>query len=151
MRVCNPTLSCMQHFYLIYISQFSTRLPISPYRADLEAAAKAKTKLSAALSTLSADDARTISDLHTQLQDLEGVSAHLPAITSRLQDLSALHLQASTFATRLTSVENATREAERLLRGVEEAVSKVEDGWKANASAVESNVAALDERIKSLS
>jgi len=120
-------------------------------RADLEAAAKAKTKLSAALSTLSADDARTISDLHTQLQDLEGVSAHLPAITSRLQDLSALHLQASTFATRLTSVENATREAERLLRGVEDAVSKVEDGWKANASAVESNVAALDERIKSLS
>mmetsp|Transcript_6598 Transcript_6598/g.15816 ORF Transcript_6598/g.15816 Transcript_6598/m.15816 type:complete len:425 (+) Transcript_6598:17-1291(+) len=120
-------------------------------RADLEAAAKAKTKLSAALSTLSADDARIISDLHTQLQDLEGVSAHLPAITSRLQDLSALHLQASTFATRLTSVENATREAERLLRGVEEAVSKVEDGWKANASAVESNVAALDERIKSLS
>lgn len=79
------------------------------------------------------------------------MSAHLPAITSRLQDLSALHLQASTFATRLTSVENATREAERLLRGVEDAVSKVEDGWKANASAVESNVAALDERIKSLS
>ena len=75
----------------------------------------------------------------------------MPAIISRLQDLSSLHLQASTFASRLTAVENAATETERLLRGVEDAVTKVEEGWKANAAAVEGNVAALDERIKSLS
>mmetsp|Transcript_25055 Transcript_25055/g.54624 ORF Transcript_25055/g.54624 Transcript_25055/m.54624 type:complete len:425 (-) Transcript_25055:2079-3353(-) len=120
-------------------------------RADLEAAAKAKTKLSAALSTLSANDAKTISSLHTQLQDLEGISAHLPTIVSRLQDLSSLHTQASSFATRLTAVENAANEAARLIKGVEDAVDKVETGWQANSSAIESNVKALDERIKSLS
>ena len=59
-------------------------------------------------------------------------------------------MQASSFATRLTAVENAANEAERLLKGVENAVDKVEKGWKANSAAIESNVAALDERIKNL-
>lgn len=120
-------------------------------RADLEAAAKARSKLSSSLSSLPAEDAAAISALHEQLLDLEGVSAHLPAIVSRLGELSELHTQAADFSTRLSAVEGATDETERLLRGVEEAIERVESGWKSNLEAVERSVAKIDERVGSIS
>jgi hypothetical protein len=70
---------------------------------------------------------------------------------SRLQDLSSLHVQAADFSSRLASVENAAADAERLLRGVEDALGAVEEGWRSNAEAMEKNLAALDERTKGAS
>jgi len=119
--------------------------------ADLEAAAKARSKLSSSLSSLPAEDVAAISALHDQLIDLEGVSSHLPAIVSRLGELSELHSQAADFSTRLSAVEGAANETERLLRGVEEAIEGVEGGWKSNLEAIERSVAKIDERVGSLS
>ena len=117
--------------------------------ADLEAAAKARSKLNSASSLpgVTAEDAAAISSLHEQLQDLEGISSHLPAVVSRLQDLADLHSQAADFAGRLAEAEDAASGAERALLGAEEALARVEGGWTANVEAVERSVKAIDERV----
>lgn len=67
-------------------------------RADLEAAARAKAKLasksSSSHSAQQKEDSQTIAALHSQLGELDGISAHLPALTVRLLELSNLHTNA---------------------------------------------------------
>jgi len=117
-------------------------------RSDLEAAARAKAKLASNSSNptpLSAQDAKTISSLHNQLVELEGMSSYLPALTVRLTELSNLHSNAADFAVRLDAAEAAVGRSEALLRNVEEALKKMDEGWKDNMAAVERNVKKLDE------
>eukprot|EP00571_Detonula_confervacea_P014813 CAMPEP_0172300964 /NCGR_PEP_ID=MMETSP1058-20130122/2961_1 /TAXON_ID=83371 /ORGANISM="Detonula confervacea, Strain CCMP 353" /LENGTH=432 /DNA_ID=CAMNT_0013010935 /DNA_START=76 /DNA_END=1374 /DNA_ORIENTATION=+ len=119
-------------------------------RADLEAAARAKAKLSSKSSSSNnnaqqKEDAQMISSLHSQLIELEGVSAHLPALTVRLLELSNLHTNAAEFASRLDAAEAAVGRSEGMLSSVEEAMHNMEGGWKENMDMVERNVERLDE------
>ena len=122
-------------------------------RADLEAAARAKSKLSSSSSSAtsrSGEDARTVSELHAAMLELDGVSAHLPALVSRLVELSGLHASAADFGTRLGAAEKALVRSEATLASVEEALSRMEGGWKENVGVVERNVDRLDGLLKSL-
>ena len=136
-------------------------------RADLEAAARAKTKLgnsssyakpsssssttttttTTAATAMVLEDSQVISKLHAQLIELDGISTHLPALTLRLLELSNLHNQASEFGSRLTELELAVGRSERVLLSVEEALTKMEDGWKENTSVLERNVKKLDDMM----
>jgi hypothetical protein len=71
-------------------------------RADLEAASKAGNKLTA---TYKKEDSKMILQLHQQMTELEGLSGYLPSLANRLQQLVGLHVQASTFLTRLETLE----------------------------------------------
>ena len=119
-------------------------------RADLEAAARAKNKLSSKSSSNSSkdsqqkEDANVISALHTQLQELEGLSQHLPSLTNRLVELQSLHLNASNFSSRLDSAEEAISRCEGMLSNVESSLSNMESGWKSNMELIEKNVDRLD-------
>ncbi|KAL7467222.1 hypothetical protein ACHAXS_007477 [Conticribra weissflogii] len=117
-------------------------------RSDLEAAARAKAKLASNSSnptSLSVQDAKTITALHNQLVELEGMSSYLPAITFRLTELSNLHSNAADFGVRLDAAEAAVSRSEALLKNVEVALNKMDAGWKDNMKTVEKNVKKLDE------
>jgi chromosome segregation ATPase len=120
---------------------------ISHVSSDLEAAARAKTKLSSNNASQAKEDSQTITSLHNQLVELEGISAYLPALTSRLSDLSNLHSNAAEFGSRLDAAEETLTRSEALLANVEEALTKLERGWKENMEAVERNVKKLDELV----
>jgi len=122
-------------------------------RADLEAAARAKNKLSSKSSSNSTkdsqqkEDANVISALHTQLQELEGLSQHLPSLTNRLVELQTLHLNASNFSSRLDSAEESVGRCEGMLSNVEGSLSNMENGWKSNMELIEKNVDRLDKLL----
>ena len=117
-------------------------------RSDLEAAARAKSKLSSNNNaSLAKEDAQTITSLHNQLLELEGISAYLPALTSRLTELSDLHSNAAEFGSRMDAAEETLTRSEGLLASVEEALGKMEGGWKENMEAVERSVNKLDELV----
>ena len=118
-------------------------------RSDLEAAARAKSKLSSNNNnaSLAKEDAQTITSLHNQLLELEGISAYLPALTSRLTELSDLHSNAAEFGSRMDAAEETLTRSEGLLASVEEAFGKMEGGWKENMEAVERSVNKLDELV----
>ncbi len=129
-------------------------------RADFEAAARAKTKLGSATATFSKSssvtnttaelDSQVISALHAQLIELDGISTSLPALTHRLLELSNLHTNAAEFSSRLSNAEMAIGRSERMLSSVEEALTKMELGWKENRDVLERNVKRLDDMMLSL-
>jgi len=116
-------------------------------RSDLEAAARAKAKLSANNpgGPTASDDAKTIASLHAQLVELDGVSSHLPALAARLSELSGLHVRAADFSNRLDAVEKVADRTEISLRSVEEALARVESGWQENADVMLWSLESLDE------
>ena len=126
-------------------------------RADLEAAARAKTKLggggtskppsSSSTTTTTVEDSQIISALHAQLIELDGISTHLPALTLRLHELSNLHVHAAEFHSRLSDAELAVCRSERMLLNVEEALTNMDRGWKENRNVLERNVKRLDEMM----
>jgi methyl-accepting chemotaxis protein len=85
--------------------------------------------------------------LHNQLQQLEGISSHLPLLTARLSELSQLHTNAAEFGSRLDAAEETLGRTEALLSNLEEAVGRMEKGWKENMERMERNVNRLDEIV----
>ena len=125
-------------------------------RSDLEAAARARTKLASSSSSSSRvndEDARTLTALHNHgqehnhLVELEGMSTYLPALTVRLAELSNLHSNAANFGERLDVCEEAVNRSEKLLDTVDASLKKMEKGWKINMEVAESNVKRLDELL----
>ena len=119
-------------------------------RSDLEAAARARTKLASSSSSSSRvndEDARTLTALHNHLVELEGISTYLPALTVRLAELSNLHSNAADFGERLDVCEEAVNRSEKLLDSVDASLKKMEEGWKVNMEVAESNVKRLDELL----
>mmetsp|Transcript_20070 Transcript_20070/g.30766 ORF Transcript_20070/g.30766 Transcript_20070/m.30766 type:complete len:361 (+) Transcript_20070:70-1152(+) len=116
-------------------------------KSDLEAASKAKAKISASSSS---EDTKTIAKLYEQMIRLDDLSAQLPVLVQRMKQLSTLHQQAATFANRLTAVEDAVADAERMLGSVEASLEKVEAGSVKNLQVIESNISILDERLNKL-
>jgi hypothetical protein len=123
-------------------------------RADLEAAARAKSKLSSSSRSVGGgskeqqqqqkENFKTIAELHTKMHELDGISAHLPALTSRLLELSTLHANAADFANRLEAAESALVRSESTLSSVERALTTMEGKWDENMKVVEKNVDKLD-------
>uniref|UniRef100_A0A7S1GHI5 Uncharacterized protein n=1 Tax=Cyclophora tenuis TaxID=216820 RepID=A0A7S1GHI5_CYCTE len=124
------------------IEEASTRAKV--IRSDLEAASKARSKLT---TTTSSADSKIISELYTQLQQLEGVSGHLPALTHRLQQLAHLHVQGANFAGRLGSAESSLATIQGTLGSVEASLSKLEDTMAESVKVMDANLKKLESTI----
>lgn len=116
-------------------------------RADLEAASKARNKLTA---TYKKEDSKTIQELHQQMTELEGLSQHLPALTARLQQMATLHVQSASFATRLLQTEEQAAQAASGLAQMEKTLEKVQSHMVENVETVEKNMKQLDDRLQRL-
>lgn len=121
-------------------------------RQDLEAAAKARSKLSSSNigGTSSSDDSKTITTLYDGLQSLNGMSEHLPILSSRLQALALQHADAATRTARFKSVEQMTSDLSNQVQSIETALSSLDKSMKENATLMQSNVNALEERTNAL-
>lgn len=115
-------------------------------RQDLEAAAKARNKL--ASSTASSEDSKTIAALYDQLQQLQGLSQHLPILTARLEALAHQHVDVATRAARFHSVEQIASSLQNHVQSMETAMTAVDASMQQNASAMLENIAALEARMK---
>lgn len=127
------------------LEQTATRAKV--IRADLEAASKARNKLTA---TYKKEDSKMIQELHQQMVELEGLSGYLPALTARLQQLAGLHVQASTFATRLKELEALAKQVETTVSQLEGTQTKLQTNMVENISTMEQNMKQLDERLNKL-
>jgi small-conductance mechanosensitive channel len=112
--------------------------------SDLEAASKARSKLT---SSSSSADNKTISELHAQLIQLEGLSEHLPALTHRLQQLAHLHVGAANFSSRLTQSEESLAKIQGSLANLELSLTKVEQSMVENVLTMDANLKKLEERL----
>ncbi|KAL3944579.1 MAG: hypothetical protein SGBAC_001345 [Bacillariaceae sp.] len=125
----------------------STATKAKVIRADLEAASKAKNKLAA---TYKKEDSKMIQQLHQQMVELEGLSGYLPSLVERLQQLSGLHVQASSFSSRLGAVEKSAHQIGSTLSVLEETLDKVQTNMVENVQTLETNMSSLDERLNKL-
>jgi len=116
-------------------------------RADLEAASKARNKITA---TYKKEDSKMIQELHAQLTDLEGLSDHLPSLVERLQQLSALHVQAGTFANRLEALETSANQLSSSVSQAETTMEQLSSNLTQNLKTMEGNLKVLDERLNKL-
>jgi Dynamitin len=121
-------------------------------RQDLEAAAKARSKLSSSTigGTSSLDDSKTITTLYDGLQSLNSMSEHLPILSSRLQALALQHADAATRTARFKAVEQVTSDLSKQVQSIETALSSLDKSMKENATLMQSNIHALEERTKTL-
>lgn len=120
-------------------------------RQDLEAASKARNKLASSSNILgSSEDSKTITALYDQLQQLQGVSQHLPALTARLQALAHQHTNAATHASRLHSMEQGLGSLAQQIQSVESALSTLDASMKQNATSMQKNIYALEESVKAI-
>lgn len=115
--------------------------------ADLEAAAKAKSKLSSGSSTA---DSRMIADLHQELNQLEGLSSHLPALTQRLEQLAHIHVQSSTTVARLSGAEQDVHGIQVTLQSMEKALSALETNMVENTKKMEANLKVMAAQVSQM-
>jgi cell division protein FtsB len=80
--------------------------------------------------------------------DLEGLSGYLPHLVERLQQLSALHRQSSTYGLRLEELERNSTQMEASVKQLEDGITKLRDAMVQNIATMESNLQKLDERMK---
>lgn len=113
-------------------------------RQDLEAATKARTKLHAANKGADVD---RMQSLHEELQQLQGMSQHLPAVVQRLQVLAAVHTDATTWASRLSQTEQTVKQLSTHVQNLEGATDQLDKALSENAQQLTANVKALDARL----
>ena len=116
-------------------------------RADLEAASKARNKLTA---TYKKEDSKMIQQLYQQMIDLEGLGSYLPNLVERLQQLNSLHQQASTFGTRLQELERGAVQVEASVGQLEDGMTTLQGTIVENIATMEKNMKKLDEKLGSL-
>ncbi|KAG7368124.1 dynamitin [Nitzschia inconspicua] len=114
-------------------------------RADLEAASKARNKLTA---TYKKEDSKMIQQLYQQMVDLEGLSGYLPSLVDRLQQLSVLHRQSATFGTRLEELERGATQVEVSVGQLETGMTKLQETMVQNITTIEANLEKLDSMLK---
>jgi hypothetical protein len=115
-------------------------------RQDLEAASKARNKLLTSSRSAGAD-AATIQSLHTAYTDLQGMAQYLSPLAVRLSALARQHQDQATHGQRLLAAEETCALQQQQLKSVETAVQQLQEGWKVNAAAMETNIKALDARM----
>jgi len=116
-------------------------------RADLEAASKARNKLTA---TYKKEDSKMIQQLYQQMIDLEGLGSYLPSLVERLHQLSSLHQQASTFGTRIQELERGATQVDASVGQLEDGMATLQTTIIQNIASMESNMLKLDEKLSSL-
>jgi hypothetical protein len=112
-------------------------------RQDLEAAAKARSKLNT-LNSSSVDN-KTLTELYDSLQQVQGFIPHIPALVQRLHALSAQHNEASTWGARLAATEAVAAALQQQLGTVELAIAQLEQSMQENLQQMQANVKALEE------
>jgi hypothetical protein len=125
------------------LEQAATKAKI--IRADLEAASKARNKLTA---TYKKEDSKMIQQLYQQMVDLEGLSSYLPSLVDRLQQLSSLHRQSATFGTRLDELEREATQLEATVGQLETGMTKLQETMVQNITTMEANLQKLDDKLK---
>ena len=118
-------------------------------RQDLEAAAKARSKLMTV--SASAEDSKSIAALYDQLQSLQGVAQHLPALSARLQSLAHQHVDAATRSTRFQAIEQVTTNLSHQVTALEVTLQTLEASVKLNATSMQQNMQVLEDRMKAIS
>ena len=126
------------------LSQAASRAKV--IRADLEAAAKARSKLNT-----NAQDSAKISKLYNQMTELDGFltsdSHILSAIVGRLTACSELHRKSMDFARNLESLETTVVDVKALLDNLETTVDSVDKKMNENMKVLQSNMETLDEKF----
>jgi hypothetical protein len=118
-------------------------------RQDLEAASKARNKLMSSTGSR-AEDTKTITDLYDQLLQLQGLSAHLPALTSRLATLAHQHADTGTWAARLQETESVATRLQSCVLVLEQSLDKMQNGLNENVTKMAENLKSLDARLDAL-
>lgn len=111
-------------------------------RQDLEAAAKARTKLQHH-SGGNSEDTKRITALYDQLQSLQGVSHCLPVIAERLETLSVSHGQAASQQVRVRAIEQTVGQMQGQMQTIENTLSALEKSLKENSEAIQTSVRSL--------
>lgn len=118
-------------------------------RADLEAAAKARSKLNS--SSNSGPDSAKISKLYNQLVAMDGFlssdSNVLHAIVNRLEACADLHSKSMEFQRGLDSLESTVGDVKMWLSKLEESMGSLEKGMEDNMKIVQENMDTLDKRF----
>lgn len=117
-------------------------------RQDLEAAVKARHKLSSGMA--SSDDSKVIAALYDDLQRLQGLSQHLPALTVRLQALAHQHADSATRIARFKAMEQMTADLSTQVQSIEIALTSLDTSIKQNATLIHDNIQSLEGRLKSM-
>ncbi len=128
------------------LSQASSRAKV--IRADLEAAAKARSKINS-----NTQDAIKVSKLYTQMTELDGFlssdSHVLNAIVGRLGACAELHSRSMDFGRGMDELEAAVVDVKALLASMEDAVGSLESGMESNMKIIQENMESLDQRLAS--
>mmetsp|Transcript_1272 Transcript_1272/g.1529 ORF Transcript_1272/g.1529 Transcript_1272/m.1529 type:complete len:365 (+) Transcript_1272:120-1214(+) len=111
-------------------------------RADLEAAAKARSKIN----NTNVEDAAKIAKLHNQLVDMDGFlsSNILSTVVHRLSTCASLHSQSMEFGRDLRALEGMVKDTEVTLVSVEDSVNAMESGLIENMKVIQKNMERLD-------
>eukprot|EP00558_Chaetoceros_sp_UNC1202_P005298 CAMPEP_0197236598 /NCGR_PEP_ID=MMETSP1429-20130617/3651_1 /TAXON_ID=49237 /ORGANISM="Chaetoceros sp., Strain UNC1202" /LENGTH=252 /DNA_ID=CAMNT_0042695407 /DNA_START=95 /DNA_END=856 /DNA_ORIENTATION=- len=143
------------------LSQAAARAKV--IRADLEAAAKARSKLNT-----NAQDTNKIAKLYNQMMELDGFlsgpgpssggsnengsdaspnSTVLCAIIDRLSTCAELHSKSMEFGRDLSSLEHLANDTQVLLSGLEGTLQGLEEGMAKNMKVIQENMEELDKRL----
>lgn len=126
------------------LSQAASRAKV--IRADLEAAAKARSKIQS-----STQDSVKVSKLYNQMTELDGFlssdSHVLNAIVNRLEACAELHLRSMDFGKTVDSLEVAVTDVKSLLASMDDSVGSLEKGMEDNMKIIQENMEALDKRL----
>lgn len=111
-------------------------------RADLEAAAKARSKIN----NTNVEDGAKIAKLHNQLVDMDGFlsSNILSTVVNRLSTCASLHTQSMEFGRDLKALEGMVKDIEGTLGSVEDSVSTMESSLIENMKVIQKNMERLD-------
>jgi uncharacterized protein YceH (UPF0502 family) len=114
-------------------------------RQDLEAAAKARTKLQqhSGGGGASSEDTKRIAALYDQMQSLQGVSHCLPVLAERLETLAMSHSQAASHQVRVRAMEQTVGQLQGQMQSIEGTLAALEAAMKENAEALQASIRSL--------
>jgi nuclear migration protein JNM1 len=121
-------------------------------RQDLEAAAKARHKLNVQHENTGGDsmNAKKITALYDEMEQLRGMTGILPSLLSRLQTLAQIHTDAATHSARFGHVEQTVQMLQNTMAAMEISLEKLEQSLQTSAKTMQDNVQALEEQIRAL-
>ncbi|SMR51292.1 unnamed protein product [Zymoseptoria tritici ST99CH_1E4] len=113
----------------------STPSASTPTTDDEEDSTAADSVKPATSALLSADDLKTLTELHSLLPSLTSLTPLIPHLTTRLRSLRTLHTTAATAASDLDGIEKRQAEMESELRVWREGLEKVEEAVRESGEA----------------
>lgn len=85
--------------------------------------------------------------MYEMMQRWDAVSAHLPALVTRLAGLRAAHEDAARASASLAQLDNAQNAVRELLKNHGELATQLNSSFSANMATIQGNVKHLDERF----